>query len=72
MPMDQYDLTLAAKSIAEFLHSALRLGRIERVNIDTVRAAVAGYAAAGASFSNPNQRIDLEDLTLRKFVEACP
>lgn len=70
--MTAADINLAAKEIASNLHTAGRQGRVTRVDIETIRAAVAGFAAAGAHFFTTEQRQQLEDLTLRKFVEACP
>lgn len=69
--MDAHDINLAAKEIASNLLTAMKQTRVTHVDIEMIRAAVAGFAAAGTYFFTREQRQELEDLTLRKFVEAC-
>lgn len=74
--MDSGDIHYAARDIAKRLHEEMKSGRITRVGFDSVRCAVAGYLVGRAngdgSLATKQQLEDLENLALRKFVEACP
>lgn len=61
-----------SKALAAQLHRMMKAGRIARVDIDTIRAMVAGYFAGCSVVATAHELEDFENATLRKFVEACP
>lgn len=69
--MNRLDIDIAASDIATSLHVAMRAGKFARVYFDSVKCAVAGYLAAGIDHADAHQIEDLENLSLRKFVERC-
>lgn len=69
--MDAYDISQTAKRIAASLHRDMRSRRLARVDFDSVRCAVSGYVVGADDLATVRQVEDLENQTLRKFVEAC-
>lgn len=71
--MTNTDITNAAKTIATSIHRDLLAGRLHdnAVTFDSIRCAVAGFNAGHGRRMTVRQIEDLENLTLRKFVEAC-
>lgn len=72
--MDSGDIPYASRVLAEQLHRDLKANRIDRVNIDTVRVAVAcfllGLKAHSGKTATDQQIEYFEKLTLRKIVEV--
>lgn len=65
------NISIEAKILAGRLLTLMRSNQIQRVDIDTIRAMIAGYCLGGGIVVTAEQREDFENLTLRKFVEAC-
>lgn len=69
--IDFVDYGYAARKLSTSLHRDLKVSRLMRIDIESVRCAVAGYFI-GAEYTPTEQQVaDLENLTLRKIVEAC-
>lgn len=69
MALDGGEIHYGARDIADHLHTQFKKGRIAVVNIDVVRGAVAGYVLD--KYPSDEEREQLEDAALRKFVEKC-
>lgn len=70
--MNHVDIQHAASDIATRIFREVRLGRLKRVDFDSIRCAVAGYLIGSSEIPTVRQIEELENLALRKFVEACP
>ncbi len=69
--MTRSDIAIEARRIADAVYSRLRDGKLIKVDFDCIRCACAGFLTAGKHHPTPEQLEDLENLTLRKFVERC-
>lgn len=63
------NIQYAARRIAEALHRGLRDKCLVRIDIDSVRCAIAGYLIGAGEQAETQDIEDLEKLTLRKIVE---
>lgn len=68
--IDSHDIAQAAKLISTSLHRDLKAKRLARIDIDSVRCAVAGWNCAAPFLLTVRQIEELENQTLRKIVEA--
>jgi hypothetical protein len=67
--MDAGDIAYACRDIAERLFVEFEAKRITRVDVETVRAACAGFVADLAVHGQTFE--DLVECTLRRFVQKC-
>lgn len=63
--VDRGDLKVIANKIATQLFADLKAGKIDRINIDTIRGVL---AVAGPIGLTPQRREELEELTTRAIV----
>jgi hypothetical protein len=69
--MNDGDVISVAKLIALRVHREVRANRLERVDYDCIKCAVAGWFAGSGAVASPEQNESLNEVTLRKFVEMC-